>query len=99
MLNTEQSEKNLRNNLVCFARQYSHHKIQWRIPTDKEDEWARVSVDKVPTYYLICLLNKFEKKGYSKINGLVDNEAEWQLRYIEDLEKEFDKRKDVDEYL
>jgi len=64
-----------------------------------EDGWKKVSIDKMPTYYLICVMQKFSKKGYSKIRGLMSNEDAWMLQYVQELETEFDKRTDVDEYL
>ena len=89
MLNQESSERRLK---------LGNKPIKWRIPNG-EDEWKRVPISQVPTYHIICLLMKFEKKGYSKINGLVNNEDEWQLNYITELENEFDRRTDVDEFL
>ena len=71
--------------------------VKWRMPS--EEGWIKVSIDKIPTYYLICLINKFAKKGYSKIRGLMSNEDAWMLQYVSELETEFDKRIDVDEYL
>jgi hypothetical protein len=74
-----------------------HRKIIWKIPL--QDGWKRVELKDMPTYYLICLMQKFAKKGYTKMRGLVNNEDEWMLRYVTQLETEFDKRTDVDEYL
>lgn len=77
-----------------------NRKIRWQIPSEKhKGEWDYVSVEKVPTAFLITFLRNFERKGYTKIQGIVNEEDEWMTRYILELETEFDKRKDVDEYL
>ena len=71
--------------------------IRWKMPTD--EGWKRVALKDIPTYYLIAIMQKFAKKGYTKIRGLMSNEDEWMLQYVTAMEAEFDKRTDVDEYL
>ena len=78
-------------------RNNNKYQIKWRVPTD--DGWKKVPVAKIPTHHILCILSGFNKKGYSKIRGVVNNEDEWMCRYITELETELDKRSDVEEYL
>ena len=80
-----------------LGRNNEPYKIKWKVPSD--DGWKRVPIDKMPTPNILGILNKFDKKGYSKIRGLVNNEDTWMIQYITELETELVKRTDIDEYL
>jgi hypothetical protein len=72
--------------------------VKWRVP-NKNGDWTRVTVDKVPTYFLLVTLFSMNRKGYTKISGVVNEKQEWIIKYISELENELDKRSDIDEYL
>lgn len=76
----------------------SEKNVKWRVP-DKNGDWTRVTVDKIPTAFLIVTLFSMYKKGYTKMRGVVNEKEEWIIRYLSELEQEFDKRKDIDKYL
>jgi len=75
----------------------NNHKIKWRVPS--EDGWKKLPIEKVPTHHLLITFFAMAKKGYSKIQGIVNNDDAWMVKYITELENEIDKRTDVGEYL